>query len=167
MERLRPESLYERFVAFREGLGMEVLPLTERGGGSARAFGTLAQRLRAGRVVCLPADRDLTSTGVEVTFFGARARMAPGPALLAVQTGAALLPVTLWYEGRDWGARVWDEIPVPTGGDRRAKVAAMTQAMAEVFEKGIAEHPEDWHMMQRLWLDDLAPSATGAEPRTR
>ncbi len=167
MERLRPESLYERFVAFREGLGMEVLPLTERGGGSARAFGTLAQRLRAGRVVCLPADRDLTSSGVEVTFFGARARMAPGPALLAVQTGAALLPVTLWYEGRDWGARVWDEIPVPTGGDRRAKVAAMTQAMAEVFEKGIAEHPEDWHMMQRLWLDDLAPSPTGAEARTR
>ena len=59
----------------------------------------LAQRLRAGRLVCLPCDRDLTASGVEVTFFGEAARMAAGPAALAVQTGAALMPVTLWCEG--------------------------------------------------------------------
>lgn len=165
MERLEPEFLYERFLAFREGLGMRVLPLTERGGGSARAFGTLAQRLRAGGVVCLPADRDLTESGVEVVFFGARARMAAGPALLAIQTGAALLPAVLWFEGRDWRVRVHEEIPVPAEGDRRQKLMVMTQAMADVFEKGITEHPDDWHMMQRLWLDDLEPRpAGGIEP---
>lgn len=41
-ERLKPETLYDRFVAYRESLGMEVLP---HEGGSA--FGTLARRLRA------------------------------------------------------------------------------------------------------------------------
>src|SRR5262249_36054698 len=125
-----PESLYERFVAYRESLGFEVLPLTRQGGGSAHAFGTLARRLRAGRPVCLPAERDLTSSGVEVDFFGARTRMAPGPATLAVQTGAALLPVLLWFEGAEWGARVHDEILVPAEGTRREKVAAMTQELA-------------------------------------
>jgi KDO2-lipid IV(A) lauroyltransferase len=157
MERLKPESLFERFVAYRESLGMEVLPLTAKGGGSAMAFGTLAQRLRAGRPVCLPAERDLTDSGIEVDFFGARTRMAPGPALLALQTGAALLPAILWFDGDGWGIRIHDEIPVPAEGTRHEKVAAMTQSLASVFEKGISEYPEDWHMLQRLWLDDLEP----------
>ncbi|GII80815.1 lipid A biosynthesis lauroyl acyltransferase [Sphaerisporangium rufum] len=157
MERLKPESLYEKFVAFRESLGMEVLPLTAKGGGSAYAFGTLAQRLRAGRPVCLPAERDLTEKGIEVDFFGARTRMVAGPALLAVQTGAALNPATLWFEGADWGLHIHPEIPVPAEGTRQEKVAAMTQSLARAFEAGITEHPEDWHMLQRLWLDDLEP----------
>lgn len=93
-ERLKPETLYDRFVAYREGLGMEVLP---HSGGSA--FGTLARRLRDGGLVCLVADRDLSASGVEVDFFGHAARMPAGPALLAQHTGARLLPVTLWYDG--------------------------------------------------------------------
>jgi phosphatidylinositol dimannoside acyltransferase len=161
-ERLKPESLFERFLAYRESLGMEVLPLTSKGGGSAMAFGTLAKRLRAGRPVCLPAERDLTESGVEVDFFGARTRMAAGPAVLAVQTGAALLPAILWFEGDGWGIRIHEEIPVPAEGTRQEKVAAMTQSLASVFEKGISEHPEDWHMLQRQWLDDLEPRPAGA-----
>jgi KDO2-lipid IV(A) lauroyltransferase len=33
----------------------------------------------------------------------------------------------------------------------------MTQALADAFASGIADHPEDWHMLQRLWLADLEP----------
>jgi len=87
MERLEPESVYRRFLAFREELGMEVLPAS----GGARPFGILAQRLRAGRVVALPADRDVTGNGIEVDFFGEKALMTSGSAALAVQTGAALM----------------------------------------------------------------------------
>ena len=65
-ERLRPESVYESFLRFRRSLGFEVLPLT--GGGSP--FGTLAQRLRGGGLVCLVSDRDLKESGVEVEMFG-------------------------------------------------------------------------------------------------
>ena len=43
-ERLQPESLYDRFVAFRESLGMEVLPLT---GGARPPFEVLTERLEA------------------------------------------------------------------------------------------------------------------------
>ncbi|MFG2995743.1 phosphatidylinositol mannoside acyltransferase [Streptomyces sp. NPDC048340] len=150
-ERLKPESLYDRFVAYRESLGMEVLP---HSGGAA--FGTLARRLRSGGLVCLVADRDLSASGVEVDFFGSAARMPAGPALLAQQTGAVVLPVTLYYGStpKMYG-RIHPEVEVPKTGTRVEKTAVMTQAVADAFASGIAEHPEDWHMLQRLWLDDL------------
>ncbi|MEU5086718.1 phosphatidylinositol mannoside acyltransferase [Streptomyces sp. NPDC021356] len=152
-ERLKPETLYDRFVAYREGLGMEVLP---HSGGSA--FGTLARRLRDGGLVCLVADRDLSASGVEVEFFGETARMPAGPALLAQQTGALLLPVTLWYDDSSvMQGRVHPPIEVPETGTRSEKTSVMTQALADAFASGIADHPEDWHMLQRLWLADLEP----------
>ncbi|MBZ9594893.1 phosphatidylinositol mannoside acyltransferase [Streptomyces erythrochromogenes] len=150
-ERLKPESLYDRFVAYRESLGMEVLP---HSGGAA--FGTLARRLRSGGLVCLVADRDLSASGVEVDFFGATARMPAGPALLAQQTGAVLLPATLHYgDTPKMYGRIHPEVEVPKAGTRAEKTTAMTQAVADAFAWGIAEHPQDWHMLQRLWLDDL------------
>ncbi|WP_256106345.1 phosphatidylinositol mannoside acyltransferase [Streptomyces sp. ODS05-4] len=153
-ERLKPESLYDRFVAYRESLGMEVLPHA-----GASAFGTLARRLRAGGLVCLVADRDLSSSGVEVGFFGETARMPAGPAMLAQQTGALLLPVTLWYDaGSVMQGRVHPPVEVPASGARAEKTAVMTQALADAFAEGIAEHPQDWHMLQRLWLADLDPA---------
>jgi phosphatidylinositol dimannoside acyltransferase len=153
-ERLRPESVYDRFVAFREGLGMEVLPAS---GGTSSAFGVLAQRLRAGEIVGLVCDRDVTGRGVEVEFFGETARMMGGAAALAVQTGAALMPAILWFEGNQWGAHVHEEIPVPADGDGEQKAAAMMQQVACLFEAGIRAHPQDWHMLQRVFVADLAP----------
>jgi phosphatidylinositol dimannoside acyltransferase len=157
-ERLKPESVFDMFVAFRESLGMEVLPLT----GGPNAFGVLAQRLRAGHMVCLLCDRDLTESGVEVDFFGEKARMAAGPAALAAQTGASLRAVSLWFTEDGWAADVSEEIPVPAEGDRRAKTAAMTQELARAFEKGITEHPDDWHMLQRVFTADLDPDRLAA-----
>ncbi|GAA2890213.1 phosphatidylinositol mannoside acyltransferase [Streptomyces mexicanus] len=158
-ERLKPETLYDRFVAYREGLGMEVLP---HSGGSA--FGTLARRLRDGGLVCLVADRDLSASGVEVSFFGETARMPAGPALLAQHTGALLLPVTLWYDETPvMKGRVHPPIEVPESGTRAEKTSVMTQALADAFASGIADHPEDWHMLQRLWLADLEPRPADGE----
>ncbi|MEU0372425.1 phosphatidylinositol mannoside acyltransferase [Streptomyces sp. NPDC006283] len=155
-ERLRPESLYDRFVAYRESLGMEVLP---HSGGAA--FGTLARRLRSGGLVCLVADRDLSASGVEVKYFGETARMPAGPALLAQQTGALLLPATLWYgEEPNLRGRIHAPVEVPETGTRAEKTSAMTQALADAYATGIAEHPEDWHMLQRLWLADLEERRT-------
>ncbi|MFE9609382.1 phosphatidylinositol mannoside acyltransferase [Streptomyces sp. NPDC006012] len=152
-ERLKPETLYDRFVAYREGLGMEVLP---HSGGTA--FGTLARRLRDGGLVCLVADRDLSASGVPVTFFGESARMPAGPALLAQQTGALLLPVTLWYDDSPvMRGQVHPPVEVPETGTRAERTSVMTQALADAFASGIAEHPEDWHMLQRLWVADLHP----------
>jgi phosphatidylinositol dimannoside acyltransferase len=150
-ERLASSAVYDRFLGFRQSLGMEVIPHA----GGADPSAVLAQRLRDGHLVCLVCDRDLSASGVEVEFFGERARMAAGPAALAVETGAALMPVTLWFEGEDWGARIYPEVPVPEDGDRREKIAAMSQQMARDFEHGIAGHPQDWHMLQKVFVADL------------
>lgn len=75
-ERLKPEAVYERFLAFRQGLGMEILPTH---GGGRPAFDVLVDRVRAGTVVPLLADRDLSARGVEVDFFGGRTRMPAAP----------------------------------------------------------------------------------------
>lgn len=148
-ERLEPAALFDRFLAYRQGLGMEVLPLT---GGQRPPFDVLADRLRGGRLVALMGDRDLSKRGIEVRFFGGRTRMPPGPALLAIRTGAPLVPATLSYLGNDWQIRFHDPVEVPTSGSTTEKVAVMTQRLADIFALGIAEHPQDWHMLQRLWV---------------
>jgi lauroyl/myristoyl acyltransferase len=144
-ERLKPESLYDRFLEFRASLGMEVLPLT---GGERPPFDVLTERLRAGRTICLMADRDLTPRGVDVEFFGATARMPAGPASLALTTGAALIPAHLAFRPQGWQVTFYDEIAP-------SDVPTMTQQLADRFAIGIRQHPADWHMLQTLWVADL------------
>lgn len=144
VERLRPESLYRRFVSYRESLGFEILP---RNGGSEPAGEALARRLRHGGAVCLVADRDLGAGGVRVSFFGEPVKLPVGPARLAERTGAALLPVGLWFTDRGWGFRVHPPVVAPSA-------LAATQAVADAFAADIAKHPADWHMLQPLWLAD-------------
>ncbi|MFC7955736.1 phosphatidylinositol mannoside acyltransferase [Rhodococcoides kroppenstedtii] len=146
-ERLRPESLYREFVAYRESLGFEIFPLS---GGERPPFPQLRDRLEAGGVVCLLGERDLARHGVPVTFFGEPTRMPAGPARLAIDTGAALLPVHCWFTETGWGFSV--EPPVDVSGG----VEAATQALADRFAANIAAHPQDWHMLQPLWWDDLS-----------
>jgi KDO2-lipid IV(A) lauroyltransferase len=160
-ERLKPESLFDRFVAVRERLGMEVIALT----GGRNAFAVLLDRLRAGKLVCLVTERDIAASGVEVEFFGEKTTMPAGPAALAVATGAALLPVGIWFTedggpGGGWGGVIHPEVAPPAGVSRRAQIAAMTQAMADAFASDIAAHPRDWHMLQPLWPADRAARRT-------
>jgi KDO2-lipid IV(A) lauroyltransferase len=159
-ERLKPEEVYEKFLDYRRAIGIEILPLT---GGEVPVFEALADRLRGGGLVALLGDRDLTSRGVEVEFFGATTKLPAGPAALALQTGATLVPASLWYDGPYAHVRIYPPVPVPETGSQLEKVAAMTQQVARCFEDGVRAHPEDWHMMQRLWLDDLDPARSGRE----
>lgn len=147
-ERLEPESLYRRFIAYRESLGFEVLPLS---GGERPPFEVLCERLRDNRLVCLMAERDLTRSGVEVDFFGETTRMPAGSAKLAIATGAALLPVHCWFEDDGWRIDMQPALDC-TSGD----VRVITQALADQFAKNIAAYPADWHMMQPQWLADLS-----------
>ncbi|MGL4305936.1 MAG: phosphatidylinositol mannoside acyltransferase [Mycobacteriaceae bacterium] len=150
-ERLKPESLYARFVKYRESLGFEIFPLS---GGEKPPFGQLAQRLRENKVVCLLGERDLAKQGVPVTFFGEPTRMPAGPARLAIDTGAVLLSVHCWFtevNGKPgWGFKI--DPPVDVSGG----VQVATQILADRFARNIAAYPQDWHMLQPLWFDDLS-----------
>jgi len=151
-ERLKPEGLYDKFVSYRESLGMEVHPL-----GDPDVIRTLVRRLREGKLVCLLADRDLSHTGVPVNFFGESASMPAGPAVLSLMTGAPMMPVALWHTPERVEGEIYPALAAPEVGTREERVARMTQEMADAFAAGISAHPEDWHMMQRLWAADLEP----------
>jgi len=146
-ERLKPERLFLEFLRYRQAMGMEVLAL------DSRSIVTLAQRLREGHLVALVADRDLSKSGIDVQFFGKPSRMPAGPAVLALKTGAVFLTAFVNYT--ESGIHItFDEISLPLDGSQEEKISHLVQQSADNFERGIAQHPEDWHMIQRIWIDD-------------
>lgn len=154
-ERLKPEEVYAEFLAFRESLGMTILPLTGGGDVFAQLRGHLTQPV----LMPLLADRDLTDRGIEVDLCGHRSKMAAGPAALSLASGAALFPVTIRYErleGSSWKQRIvitfHDRVQPPTTGTTREKASAMTQQCADALGAAIREHTADWHMMQRVFV---------------
>ncbi len=161
MERLKPEGVYERFVAFRRRLGMEIFPIR---GSERPPLDILTEYLRRGYLVPLLADRDLTTRGVEVRFFDGRARMPAGPALLTLRTGAPLYVAHMWYEPEGPRARLVGplEVPGPESGPLDVRVRLLTQRVADELAAGIAAHPEDWHMLQRVWIDEPPVPSAGA-----
>ena len=149
-ERLKPESLYRRFLAYRESLGFRVVPLT---GGPRPSTEVLREWLTDGGVTCLLVDRNLGSGGVPVSFFGRKATMPGGAALLAAQTGAALVPTVCLFTDRGWRLVFSPEIPVDGRGRLKDRVGTAMQAVADAFTPSIAARPEDWHMLGRIWAD--------------
>ena len=153
-ERLKPESLFQAFLRYRQALGMEVLPTDEN-----HIMGLLANRLRQGRLVALVADRDLSSSGVTVDFFGEPVSLPAGPAALAVQTGAPLIPAFVKYlesdpEGFNIEVEFFPPVADSNVGTRADRVAEMVANCAAVFEKAIADDPVQWHMLARFWASD-------------
>lgn len=162
-ERLKPEKLFEQFLKFRTDLGMEVIPT-----GTPHITASLTDRLVEGRrIVGLLADRDLSRKGIEVDLFGEKTKFPAGPAHLALTTGAPLLTASFWYEEDHACARIQEQIRIshtlPTGPDAPQDpgyddaIKEVTQQIAHRLESGIREHPQDWHMLQKLWLEDLPP----------
>jgi len=165
-EHLKPEELFQGFLEFRRSLGMTIIPLEHDGS-------TFRELLRASRtgapVVPLLADRDLSRSGVEVELLGERARVAPGPAALVLAIGSPLTFVSIHYErltgprrqaaGSRWGIVVTfgDRIDPPDLPQEQA-VAAMTQAWADQLGDAVRAHPEDWHMLQPVFVRDLDPA---------
>jgi lauroyl/myristoyl acyltransferase len=145
-ERLKPEKLFLKFLAYRQAMGMEVLPL------DGRVLNTLEERLNQGALVALVSDRDLSRSGIEVDFFGGTARMPAGPALLALRTKAPLITAFVSYTEN--GVHIeFRNIVLPSSGDESSKVKEIVQVTAQYFEDGISENPGDWHMLQRIWID--------------
>jgi KDO2-lipid IV(A) lauroyltransferase len=146
VERVKPEKLFRKFLEYRQAIGMEALPL------DGRVMGTLASRLREGKLVALVADRDLSRSGIDVKFFDGAARMPAGPALLAIRTGADLITAFVSYTAV--GIHIdFRKVQIASGDTESEKVSKTVQLCADNFAVGIAQHPQDWHMLQRIWVD--------------
>ncbi|MDR1117800.1 MAG: phosphatidylinositol mannoside acyltransferase [Bifidobacteriaceae bacterium] len=96
-ERLKPEEVFQDFLAMRQAIGLTIVPLED----GKPAFRQLLRAVRSKERWLAPllADRDLGRGGVEVDFFGEKALMAAGPAALALATGRSLAPVAMYRRG--------------------------------------------------------------------
>lgn len=152
VERLKPESIYKKFVKFRNSLGIEVIPTS----GETDIFMKLLRRAKEGRMIALVADRDITKNGIEVNYGPAKASFPVGPAAIAVALDGLVLPLSSYYNQE--GVLVMNFLPALAPGladSKEIKVQNLTQELAHSFEKEIKKHPQDWHMLQRVWKDVL------------
>ena len=162
VEAIEPPELFDWFRNKREALGIHVVPL------GPDAVGSISRAIKAGHVVCLLSDRDISGGGPEVEFFGERPRLPAGPVTLALRTGALLLPTAV-YETP--GNRVLGVVRPPMDLERegrlRADVARLTQVLAYELEELIAAQPQQWHLQSPNWPSDVAAlRAAGYSPES-
>lgn len=156
-EVLEPPELFEWARRQRAGMGIDVVPL------DAGASTALVRALAANRVVCLLADRDLVGDGVEVDLFGERTTIPAGPAVLALRTGAVLLPAAVYFRPRGGHfAVIGEPVAVERCGQLREDVARTTRALAARLEDLVRAAPEQWHVLQPVWPSDRAQPERGA-----
>ena len=160
-ERLKPERLYEEFLDYRRSLGMKILPHA-----GTNVFQQCVDLVKDNGLLALLADRDLSRQGVQVDFFGEKAKMPIGPAAISMLTGAPMLASALYYTEERAHAHVFPEVQRPEGDwtqsdrfdpDFIEVATAFTQRMADRLAEGIRMHPEDWHMLQPVFVADLDP----------
>jgi KDO2-lipid IV(A) lauroyltransferase len=148
-EPVEPPELFDWFVDTRRSLGMHVIALSSTAGAEALAS------LRSNEAVCLLCDRDLTGDGVEVEFLGERTTLPAGPAMLALRSGAPVLPAGCYFRPNGWHRiRVLGPIDTQRTGRIREDVARITQELASRFEDLIRVQPEHWHLLQPNWPSD-------------
>jgi lauroyl/myristoyl acyltransferase len=148
VEQLKPEAIFKKFLDYRQSIGIEAISHKEK------SVPILTQRLKDGKLIALIADRDMSRNGVEVDFLGGVAKMPSGPALLALKTGAPLITAYISYLPSGIEIFFDKTISLPTSGSEAEKIKLITQSIADNFARKIEENPVDWHMLQRIWIDE-------------
>lgn len=158
-ERLDDPHLLQEFVELREGMGLEILTV----GQDEHIFDQLIERT-ANRPLLVPllADRDISGAGIRVQLAGHEAIVAAGPAALALKLNRPLIAGHISYEksGKDWKIRAHftDPIVLPTLQAGETAVEALTREWVRLLEPALVEYRTDWHMMQKVFVEDLDPA---------
>jgi KDO2-lipid IV(A) lauroyltransferase len=148
VEKLKPEAIFKKFLAYRQSIGIEAISHKEK------TIPILTERLQAGKLIALVADRDMSRNGIEVNFFGKTSKMPSGPAILAIKTGAPLITAYVRYTSGGIEIIFDETLKLTNSGSEEEQIKIITQSMADNFAKRIKENPVDWHMLQRIWIDE-------------
>ena len=150
-EALGNQRITDWFLDMRGSLAIDIV-LTNDPGGTTRR---LLEALKAGQTVALLNDRDLSGRGVEVEFFGERTTLPAGPAALGIRTGAAIIPVAVYFKDGEGHHIIIDpEVAQPHDGATERRVAELTQRLAAVLETQVRRNPAQWHLVQPNWPSD-------------
>lgn len=156
VEPVKPQKLFDLMNGARGSRGIKLLPL------GPNSFRDLSAALSRNEVVGVLADRDLQGNGISVKLFGEDTRLPAGTALLALRSGAPVLPAfgVRMADGRFRGTMTGPVELVRTG-DLREDIRLNTQKMAEVLEDAIGEHPAQWIVFEPIWPETGTSAEAG------
>lgn len=153
VEQIEPPELAEWFIGLRNQFGIEVVPF------GRDAAPACLRALKANRLLALPCDRDLSGSGVPVTFFGEETTLPGGPATLALRSGAPLIPASCYFDNDRHLGIALPPLDTERRGSLRDDVARVTQDLATALEGLIRRAPDQWHLVQPNWPSDHAALA--------
>jgi lauroyl/myristoyl acyltransferase len=132
----------EIFLNTRREAGIESVPVEG-------ALQRLREALARGRITAVLADRDVSGHGLKLPFFGQLLRVPAGHAVLALRTGAWLLPCCVY---RRPDGRVAMEFRPPIVPDRKQDTTtSLTLRCLKILEEFISARPEQWSCFYDLW----------------
>lgn len=106
----------------------------------------IMNHLRKNEIVAMIGDRDLLGGGLKVNFFGKEASFPIGPVVMAMKSGAALIPAFILRQpdGR-YSAVLEEAIPLVLEGKKDELIKKNLENTVRVFERYIRQHPDQWY----------------------
>lgn len=142
---LKDARLNDLLMNYRNAFGAIAI---ERGRETFR----LMKALKSGGAIAILIDQDTNVKSVPVDFFGKKASTPIGAAVMALKTGASVIPTTI-YLGADnlQHMEIFPEIPIISTGNEEADILTNTQRFTTFIEQQIRKHPEQWVWMHERW----------------
>jgi KDO2-lipid IV(A) lauroyltransferase len=131
-----------------ESRGKKGVPTLARGS----SYKTILRTLRENNLIGILIDQDTEVRGVFVDFYGKPAYTPIGAAMLAMDSGAPVLPMFYLKKPDDtYEFIIEKEIPLVMTGNRRQDMEENTRRFHEVIEKYIRKYPTQWVWMHNRW----------------
>lgn len=145
----RDEELSDYLFKKRSEVGLKTIYATPR----RQCVSDSLRELRENGLLFIPVDQNFGSNGgIYVDFFGQKAATATGPAVFAMRTGAAILPMFIVRQEDDTH-KIIIEPPVllERRGDEKETVAAAMGQITHLIEQYVRRYPQEWAWMHRRW----------------
>ncbi len=142
---LKDARLNDLLFSYRNAYGAVAV---ERGRETLR----LIKALKTGGTVAILIDQDTKVKSRFVDFFGMKAATPVGAAILAMKTGAAVVPtyIHLAEDGMQH-MHILPELPLTLTGDDEQDMVTNTQVYTRFIEDTIRKYPSQWVWMHERW----------------
>lgn len=141
----KSKKIDDFFVRQRAINGMRSIPIGMQIKECFRALGR-------NEVIAIAGDKDYTSNGILVDFFGKKAVMPKGPAVIALRTGAPIVFCALIRKKNDtFKLCIEPPIKYEALGDPEKDLRTLMGKYLDIFEKHIRENPDQWYAFRKIW----------------
>jgi KDO2-lipid IV(A) lauroyltransferase len=139
-------SIWDKIInEIRQSSGLKIIARD-------RSAFAIVKRLKRNEVIGILTDQNTRRQNIFVDFFGMKAATTSGPALLALKTGAALVPAFMLRSEHGSHRLIIEEpIEVVPTGDIEADALVLTQKYTAALEKYVRQYPSQWLWLHRRW----------------